>query len=273
MVGSSAARPPCAPHARRVGRGPRACSTRRSTSPHSPQPAPRIWTSILADVVHGGGSRAAARGDAAGGQELAPRPRVPALRRASRAPPPTPRSPSTTSPQARSRRGAAGRPRCDVTSSTRTTRGFALALAGLREADTLGYDTTRAEMGALALGYWTDPGARVPRAGDGGRAEEARELTSAFERIAVGCRFRASLPRTATRGRSSEPSRVSGRRRWSDEELARRAGQVERFLRLVPIEYGRGVKGRPRHARLRDPGGRDVPRRRRVGVPRASSRR
>ena len=28
----------------------------------------------------------------------------------------------------------------------------------------------------------------------------------------------------------------------SDEELARRAGQLERFLRLVPIEYGRGVK-------------------------------
>ena len=37
-------------------------------------------------------------------------------------------------------------------------------------------------------------------------------------------------------------ARRLSRRALSDEELARRAGQLERFLRLVPIEYGRGVK-------------------------------
>ena len=46
--------------------------------------------------------------------------------------------------------------------------------------------------------------------------------------------------------------------------------------RLVPIEYGRGVERRPRHARLRDPGGDHVPGRRRRSAfarPRADAAR
>ena len=50
---------------------------------------------------------------------------------------------------------------------------------------------------------------------------------------------------------------------FTPEEAARRAQQLLQFLALVPVEYGRGVKDTQRHARLRDPGGRRLPHRRR----------
>ena len=67
--------------------------------------------------------------------------------------------------------------------------------------------------------------------------------------------------------------------RWPPAEQARRAGQLTRFLGLVPIEYARGVAGGTRHGPDRDPGGDHVPRRRRERVrrpaviPRAHRRR
>ncbi len=110
------------------------------------------------------------------------------------------------------------------------------ALSGLREADELGYGTTRAEMGALALGYWPLL-ASVYRAQHG--AEAASTLTRSLERIAEAS-ARGSVPKGAL---ARVESALAGFRAapLSDEELARRAGQLERFLRLVPIEYGRGV--------------------------------
>ena len=72
-------------------------------------------------------------------------------------------------------------------------------------------------------------------------AEAAKALTRSFERIAdgVGSRKRPECEPLARVERALAGFRAAP---LSDEELVRRAGQLERFLRLVPIEYGRGVK-------------------------------
>ena len=111
------------------------------------------------------------------------------------------------------------------------------ALAGLREADALGYATTRVEMSTLARGYWTIL-APTFRARHG--ASATRNLTNAFYEVA-GSSPLAPLPRVGLR-RIDDALAGFRAAPLSDEELRRRAGQLERFLRLVPIEYGRGVE-------------------------------
>ncbi len=111
------------------------------------------------------------------------------------------------------------------------------ALGGLREADTQGFDVSKAEMGALALGYWQIVAPRY-RAAHGRRAERA--LTAWFEQLAVaateGRNVKALLTRVEGAIAAFRAAPLAG------AELVRRAGQLDRFLRLVPIEYGRGVK-------------------------------
>jgi high-affinity iron transporter len=111
------------------------------------------------------------------------------------------------------------------------------SLTELRQADELGFGTTRAEMGGLALGYWTIL-APVYRAQHGRSAERA--LTRSFAAVAAA----ASSGSLATPALARIERALAGFRAapLSGDELARRAGQLERFLRLVPIEYGRGVK-------------------------------
>jgi high-affinity iron transporter len=111
------------------------------------------------------------------------------------------------------------------------------ALASLIEAHELGFDATKAEMGALARGYWRLL-APVYRAQRGRYAE--RELTASFERLA-----RESLGAGAVIETASRIEQALSRFRavpLSQEELVRKAGQLDRFLRLVPIEYDRGVE-------------------------------
>jgi high-affinity iron transporter len=111
------------------------------------------------------------------------------------------------------------------------------ALAQLREAGELGYASTRAEMGALALGYWRIV-LPVYRAQRGARA--ARALGVSVGGLASAARRGAAIgPRLDLVERTLSGFRAAP---LSDEELVRRAGQLERFLRLVPIEYGRGVQ-------------------------------
>ena len=111
------------------------------------------------------------------------------------------------------------------------------SLVELRQADELGYDASRAELGALALGYWSilsgvhraQHGAPATRTthelvrADRGHCSRRRPPATALDRI-----------ERALAGFRAAP--------LSDAELARRAGQLQRFLQLVPIEYGRGVK-------------------------------
>ena len=111
------------------------------------------------------------------------------------------------------------------------------SLVELRQADELGYDASRAELGALALGYWTILSS-VHRAQHGARA--TARLTGAFETVAAAAAL-GRLPDATLDGieRSLAGFRAAP---LADAELARRAGQLQRFLQLVPIEYGRGVK-------------------------------
>jgi high-affinity iron transporter len=111
------------------------------------------------------------------------------------------------------------------------------ALTAARDADERSFASTRAEMGALALGYW---GILAPafRAQHG--VAETRTVTRTFEALAAAAlrghgldKPLASVERTLSAFRAAP---------LSEDELARRAGQLERFLMLVPIEYGRGVK-------------------------------
>ena len=110
------------------------------------------------------------------------------------------------------------------------------ALGGLRDADTQGFVATRAEMGALALGYWRIV-APTYGAAHGDRARHA--LTASFEHLATaaaeGREVRALLSRVEHSIAAFRAAPLAG------VELVRRAGQLDRFLRLVPIEYGRGV--------------------------------
>jgi len=110
------------------------------------------------------------------------------------------------------------------------------ALADLREAHQLGYAASTAEHGALARGYWAiiEPLYRTQR----GRTEAA-SMSNAFAAIAAaadGGRLASAAVRRVEHG--LEGFRAAPLR---EDELVRRAGQLDRFLQLVPIEYGRGV--------------------------------
>ncbi len=111
------------------------------------------------------------------------------------------------------------------------------ALTGLRDADEQGFTATRAEMGALALGYWRIV-APVYGGANGVRAQ--RRLTASFEQLATasltGGKIAAPLVDVE---HALETFRAAP---LTQDEIVRRAGQLDRFLRLVPIEYGRGVQ-------------------------------
>ena len=111
------------------------------------------------------------------------------------------------------------------------------ALSGLRAAHELGYGSTRAEMGALALGYWSIVSSAYANQ-HGSKA--ARALTTDMRSVADGA---ASGRLAATPLTRIEHALAAFRAApLREDELVRRAGQLERFLQLVPIEYGRGVR-------------------------------
>jgi high-affinity iron transporter len=110
------------------------------------------------------------------------------------------------------------------------------ALTGLRDADQQRFAATRAEMGALALGYWQIV-APAYAATNGAKAE--RRVTASFERLAAASLDGEIAAPLADVEHALEAFRAAP---LTPDELVRRAGQLDRFLRLVPIEYGRGVQ-------------------------------
>jgi high-affinity iron transporter len=108
------------------------------------------------------------------------------------------------------------------------------------EASSLGYPTRTAGLAALARGYFLilDGAYRAQR---GPVAAQAAE--EAFDRLAAsalaGDAAALATARTAV-DRVLEGFRAAP---LSAEEEVRRAGQVQRFLALVPVEYARGVDG------------------------------
>ena len=112
------------------------------------------------------------------------------------------------------------------------------ALASVRETGKSWFGVRRAEEAAAAQGYWRI--LRRPYAAQRD-ARSARRLDAAF----------GSLVRAALAGHGAPvklrqiDDALEGFRAvpLSYEERIRRAGQLQRFLELVPIEYDRGVEG------------------------------
>ena len=102
-------------------------------------------------------------------------------------------------------------------------------LADVNAAHAQDFSVRTAEAAALARGYFAvlAPSFQAQRG-----AEALREARTAFAGLAQG---EVAPVQTALAGFRAAP--------LSADEQARRAGQLFRFLSLVPVEYGRGVRG------------------------------
>ena len=110
------------------------------------------------------------------------------------------------------------------------------SLAGVREARIVGFDVRAAETASASLGYW-----KILRASyvASRGAASARRVDDAFGALAA--RTLAGRPVGAQLQMIDGLLEEFRAAPLSQDELLRRAGQLDRFLRLVPIEYGRGV--------------------------------
>ena len=115
-----------------------------------------------------------------------------------------------------------------------------------------------------------------PTVAQRGRAPPPREPTRSSPALVreASAGTATALARPASRARS----RASAPRRSPTRSSCGAPASSQRFTELVPIEYGRGVRDGRVDARLRDPGGDHVPRRRgrrvrrpRVDPPRAAT--
>jgi high-affinity iron transporter len=114
------------------------------------------------------------------------------------------------------------------------------ALDETLEAHQLGYDVRRAAMAARAEGLWRLVEGRFRNQRGAARAAEVSRAAAALSAAALGGRDR-QVGRRLARLREL----LSGFRAvpLAEEEQLHRAGQLLRFLELVPIEYDRGVDG------------------------------
>lgn len=112
------------------------------------------------------------------------------------------------------------------------------ALHELAEADARGFSVRRAELAALAEGYFHIlSGAYVRERGDAA----LRDAQSAFAALRAATLGSGALDRPLAQ--VEESLRGFRAAPLTPEEEARRAGQLLRYLSLVPLEYGRGVNG------------------------------
>jgi high-affinity iron transporter len=98
----------------------------------------------------------------------------------------------------------------------------------------------RAEAAAQAEGYFEILAGRYEEDRGTQAADEARAAFAALRRAAVTGESRASF--LAARDRAAGMLEGFTAAPFTPEEAARRAQQLLRFLALVPVEYGRGVK-------------------------------
>jgi high-affinity iron transporter len=111
------------------------------------------------------------------------------------------------------------------------------ALAAVQEAGTSGFSVRRAEEAAAARGYW-----RILRGSYAAQRDTAgaRRLDTAFDALVTAASAGHDAPVTLRRiDKALEGFRAVP---LGPEERIRRAGQLQRFLELVPIEYDRGVE-------------------------------
>ena len=86
-------------------------------------------------------------------------------------------------------------------------------------------------------GYWRIV---APAYADARGTRAERSLTGSFEQLALAARSSTALGAPLARIETALAAFRAAP--LTEAELVQRAGQLDRFLRLVPIEYGRGVK-------------------------------
>lgn len=111
------------------------------------------------------------------------------------------------------------------------------ALHDLAEADTKGFATRRTEYASLAQGYFAILAPFYAEQRDGAALAA---LNQSFETLRSAARDGAALD--APLAAITEGLRGFRAAPLSAEDQTRRAGQMLRFLSLVPVEYGRGVQ-------------------------------
>lgn len=112
-----------------------------------------------------------------------------------------------------------------------------MALHDLHQADARGFSARRAEAAALAEGYFVVLAAAYEEQRTAAAYREARQAFSDLRAAArSGQGIDALLPRVreVLKGFRAAP--------LSRDEQRRRTAQLRRFLSLVPVEYGRGVR-------------------------------
>ena len=111
------------------------------------------------------------------------------------------------------------------------------SLDDVRSAHLAGFEARRQGAAAATAGYWSI--VRGAFAAQRGR-ESARRMDEALARLGTAARDGRGLGKALR----AADGLLAGFRAapLSREEQLRRAGQLDRFLRLVPIEYGRGVR-------------------------------
>lgn len=117
---------------------------------------------------------------------------------------------------------------------------FAASLADADMAHTRGFKLRRAEEVGLAAGYfYILSGAYAEQRGEAALTA----VDKAFERLIVGANLGVDES-VFVADREALDSLIAGFRAapLSEAELARRAGQMMRFVALVPVEYARGVR-------------------------------
>jgi high-affinity iron transporter len=112
------------------------------------------------------------------------------------------------------------------------------ALADLEMADKNGFAARRAEHAALAEGYFAILSIAY-------RDQRGPEAQAAAQRTFADLRAAAYIGRDLSATLESVKANLHNFRAapLSPKEQARRAGQLLRYLSLVPVEYGRGVSG------------------------------
>jgi len=112
------------------------------------------------------------------------------------------------------------------------------ALGSVAEAGKSGFGVRRAEEAAAARGYWRIlRGTYASQRGAGA----AEQLDAGFDQLAAAAAGGREAPAALRRIEAAlEGFRAVA---LTPEERLRRAGQLQRFLELVPIEYDRGVEG------------------------------
>lgn len=113
-------------------------------------------------------------------------------------------------------------------------------LAVLQDSTTADYSVLRFEAGGLASGYWSilaDSYERQMGADKRAEADQAVQQMETAVRQSDPDAVASAVTSVSTIAKSFRAAPLS------EEEQSRRAGQLLRYLSLVPVEYGRGVSG------------------------------